>query len=218
MWEDNPAIIEGFKHYPRFLGLRDQMSVLAAVRRVIKQAPLYRARMPRTGKELRVQQTNCGFLGWYSDEIGGYRYQTTHPVTGNAWPAIPTEINRVLDRIEELPNNFVREACLINKYTDETVLGMHRDADEEATEAPIVMISLGDSAIFVIGGLSRDDPKHEIMVQSGDVVVMGGKSRMAWHGVNSIIPCTSRLLGEARGRFALTIRQVHKQRVRQRPA
>ena len=216
-------MIDGFHHLSGFLNRPAQIAMVAAVRRVIKAAPLYHARMPRSGKELRVAQTNCGPLGWYSDEFKGYRYQPNYPGTEQPWPQFPTELLAQLvaihNRLPAEMAGFVPEACLINWYTEGDALGLHKDADEPEWNAPIVMFSLGDDALFQIGGLSRDDPKSTIRVRSGDVCIMAGKARQAWHGVSGIVPGSSgRILGDSRGRFSLTVRQVNAHRIRSRRA
>ena len=161
--------------------------------------------MPRTGKPFSVRMTNCGPLGWVSDKAGGYRYQATHPATGCAWPPLPERLLRLWEDVA----GFTRppEACLINYYAGSAKMGSHRDEDEEDRAAPVVSISLGDDATFHVGGLKRNDPKQRMLLRSGDVVVLGGASRLAYHGIDRIHAGTSSLLAEG-GRFNLTLRRV----------
>jgi alkylated DNA repair protein (DNA oxidative demethylase) len=86
-------------------------------------------------------------------------------------------------------------------------MGTHRDADEAHQTAPVVSVSLGDNAVFHIAGLTRGQPKHRLLLRSGDVVVLGGAARFCYHGVDRIEPGTSALLPEG-GRFNLTLRRV----------
>ena len=175
------------------------------VRGVIMAAPLYRPTMPRTGKPLSVRMTNCGALGWLTDKARGYRYEPTHPITGQPWPPIP---RRLLDLWTDVSGiRFSPEACLVNHYDATARLGSHRDEDEAEVRAPVVSVSLGDPAIFHLGGLKRTDPKRRMTLRSGDVVVLGGEARLAYHGVDRILPGTSDLVPEG-GRINLTLRRV----------
>jgi len=149
--------------------------------------------------------TNAGPLGWVTDKDGGYRYQPTHPVTGEPWPAIPDLLTRLWDEVANYP--APPEACLINFYSAKSKLGSHVDADEEDTLAPVVSVSLGDDAAFHIGGHKRSDPKVRMVLKSGDVVVLGGAARRAYHGVDRLLTGTSRLV-PAGGRINLTLRRV----------
>jgi alkylated DNA repair protein (DNA oxidative demethylase) len=160
--------------------------------------------MPRTGKPFSVRMTNCGALGWVSDTAGGYRYQPTHPETGEPWPPIPA---LALNAWAEAGYSRPPEACLVNFYDAAARMGLHQDRDELDIAAPVVSISLGDAALFRFGGTSRSGGTKSIRLQSGDVVVIGGASRLAYHGIDRIIPGSSTLLGEP-GRINLTLRRV----------
>jgi alkylated DNA repair protein (DNA oxidative demethylase) len=189
---------------PGFLSLERQRNLLAEVREVVARAPLYNPSMPRSGSPYSVRMSNCGPLGWLSDR-SGYRYSPTHPVTGEPWPAIPQPI---LDLWHEATGAAYRpEACLINLYGPTARLGLHRDQDEAAREAPILSISLGDTALFRIGGPERRSPTRSVRLGSGDLVVLDGPSRHWFHGVDRILPGTSQLLPEG-GRINLTLRRV----------
>ena len=161
--------------------------------------------MPRSGKAFSVRMTNCGPLGWVSDKSGGYRYQATHPTTGRPWPELPRGLLTLWDEVTGLTRP--PEACLINYYAPGAKMGSHRDEDEADRAAPVVSISLGDDATFHIGGLERGDAKRRLLLKSGDVVVLGGAARLAYHGIDRIHLRTSDLLEEG-GRFNLTLRRV----------
>jgi alkylated DNA repair protein (DNA oxidative demethylase) len=138
-------------------------------------------------------------------DIRGYRYDARHPVTGRAWPAIP---DRLLDLWRKVSGYGADpQACLVNRYIETSRLGLHIDADETAKDAPVVSVSLGDRALFRLGGLERSDPTGSMRLASGDVVVLGGASRRAYHGVDRIYPGTSRLVPGG-GRINLTLRRV----------
>jgi alkylated DNA repair protein (DNA oxidative demethylase) len=196
--------LPGFRFVPGYLDRASQHELLAAIRAVITDAPLYSPRMPRSGKPFSVQMTNCGPLGWVSD-IDGYRYQPTHPVTGKAWPPIPPIVLQAWEALSGSPHP--PEACLVNYYAPDTRMGLHQDKDEADFSAPVVSLSLGDDALFRVGGTQRSDPTHSFRLKSGDAMVLGGESRLAFHGVDRVIDGTSALLGEG-GRFNLTLRRV----------
>ena len=172
---------------------------------MIAAAPLYPPTMPRTGKPFSVRMTNCGPLGWVSDAAGGYRYQAAHPVTGRPWPPMPTTLVEIWEAVTGYPNP--PEACLVNYYGPAAKMGSHRDEDEEDKSAPVVSVSLGDDATFHVGGLKRSDPKQRLVLRSGDVFVLGGDARLAYHGIDRIHAGTSGLLTEG-GRINLTLRRV----------
>jgi DNA oxidative demethylase len=195
---------DGFAVHRHYLDGQAQMALLAAIREVIRAAPLYTPRMPRSGKPFSVRMTNCGELGWVSDEAG-YRYQATHPESGEPWPPIPNIVIaawRELARYPHLP-----QACLINFYSPIARMGLHQDRDEQDFAAPVVSLSLGDTCLFRIGLTRRNS--QSLRLASGDAVVLGGNARLAFHGVDRIMPATSALLPEG-GRINLTLRRVTK--------
>lgn len=199
------TIAPGITLTPGYLDRAAQDEVLAAVRAVIAAAPLYVPRMPRSGKPMSVTMTNCGSLGWVTDAERGYRYQTTHPVTGAPWPPIPEIILKAWRELVGYPH--LPQACLINFYGADARLGLHQDKDEQVFSAPVVSLSLGDTGLFRVGGLKRSDPTRSLRLASGDAVVLGGAGRLAFHGVDRITPGTSTLLPEG-GRINLTLRRV----------
>jgi alkylated DNA repair protein (DNA oxidative demethylase) len=195
----------GLIYLPGFFTRPEQEALLADLRAAIDEAPLFVPRMPRSGKPLSVRMTNCGPLGWVSDAARGYRYQATHPETGAPWPPIPPLALRAWQ--EAGTYALPPEACLVNWYDATARMGLHQDRDEQDLAAPVVSISLGDTCLFRFGGESRAGGTKSLRLQSGDVVVIGGASRLAYHGVDRILGGSSSLLGEA-GRFNLTLRRV----------
>jgi alkylated DNA repair protein (DNA oxidative demethylase) len=174
------------------------------VAEIIRAAPLFQPRMPRSGKPFSVRMTNCGPLGWVSD-AGGYRYQPTHPDTGAPWPPMPASVLRAW--AELAPRAPPPEACLINFYEPSARMGLHQDRDEEDFSAPVLSLSLGDACLFRIGGTTRAAPTRSFRLQSGDALTFGGPSRLAFHGVDRVIAGTSTLLASG-GRINLTLRRV----------
>jgi alkylated DNA repair protein (DNA oxidative demethylase) len=198
---------DGCAYFPRLLTEAGQTALLADIRRVIAAAPFYTPTMPRTGKPFSVVMTNCGSLGWVSDKQAGYRYEPRHPQTGKPWPPMPDMLEYLWSSLTGHPQK--PQACLVNFYGGKAKLGLHRDEDEEDFSAPILSVSLGDSAIFRIGGLKRRDPVQRLELRSGDVLVMGGQSRLRYHGIDRVLARTSDLLEEG-GRINLTLRRVTK--------
>lgn len=182
----------------------EQARLAAEIADVAARAPWFVPRMPRTGKAFSVRMTNCGTLGWVSD-VDGYRYQPLHPITGAPWPPIPALALRAWRELADYP--LAPQACLVNFYDVSARMGLHQDSDEGDFSAPVVSISLGDDALYRYGGQRRNDPTKSVKLHSGDVVVLGGPSRLAFHGVDRIFGGSSALLPGG-GRFNLTLRAV----------
>ena len=201
-----PAPLSGFRFVPGFLDRPAQEALLVALRSVLALAPPYTPRMPKSGKPLSVRMTNCGPLGWVSDQLG-YRYQPQHPVTGAPWPPMPPMLLAAWDKLADYPQP--PEACLINVYAPTARMGLHQDRDEHDFAAPVVSLSLGQTCLFRLGGTARRDPTRSFRLASGDALVLGGHSRLAFHGVDRIIPGTSTLLPD-HSRINLTLRRVNE--------
>ena len=201
----------GFRYLPAYLSPARQRGLLAAVRAVIAAAPPYQPRMPKSGQAMSVRMTNAGSHGWYSDQARGYRYLPVHPTTEQPWPAIPEALLAIWDELAGYP--VPPQCCLINLYQGPKVrMGLHRDVDEETFEAPVVSLSLGDSAVFRIGGAQRRGPTSSLKLHSGDAVVLAGEARLAYHGIDRVLGGSSRLLAqngfEEGGRINITLRRV----------
>jgi DNA oxidative demethylase len=195
----------GFRHLSGYFDRAAQEALVAEIRAVVTAAPLYVPRMPRTGREMSVRMTNCGDLGWVTDKDRGYRYQPIHPETGAPWPPVPTTLLNLWDDVAQFGKP--PQACLVNFYDASAKMGLHQDRDEQEFGAPVVSVSLGDDCLFRIGGTERSDPTRSLRLSSGDVVILGGQSRMAFHGVDRVYPATSTLLKNG-GRINLTLRRV----------
>lgn len=194
----------GLRFYPGYLDRSRQAALLADLDGIFAAAPLYTARMPKSGRPMSVRMSNCGPLGWISDEAG-YRYEARHPLTGRPWPPMPAALVALWDDLGEY--GYPPQACLINYYGPEAKMGLHQDRDEEDFNAPVVSLSLGDACLFRIGGQRRSDPTRSFRLNSGDALVLGGGERLAFHGVDRIYPGTSALLAQG-GRINLTLRRV----------
>jgi len=200
------AITAGACLFSERLDRAAQEALVADLREVVRAAPLFVPVMPRTGKPFSVRMTDCGPLGWVSDRAG-YRYQPTHPVTGEPWPAIPARLLDLWDAVTGHPHR--PEACLVNFYEAGAKMGLHQDRDEADLDAPLLSVSLGDSCRFRLGGVERSDPTRSFVLASGDVLMLAGPARLAFHGVDRILPGTSTLLAGG-GRINLTLRRVTK--------
>lgn len=192
----------GFTLHDRFLDETAQRALLDEVRAVAEAAPPIRPMTP-WGKPMSVAMTSAGRVGWITDRKG-YRYEPRHP-SGAPWPPVPPaalEVWRAVSGWDGAP-----DCMLVNFYREGAKMGMHRDADENEWAAPVVSVSLGDPARFRMGGLARKDPTEAVELNSGDVLVMGGPARLAYHGVDRIRFGVSPLLAEG-GRINLTMRVV----------
>ena len=200
-------IAPGVRHYPGYLDRAGQEALRNEIAAVLAVAPPFVPRMPGTGQRFSVRMGNCGPLGWVSDERGGYRYQASHPETGAPWPALPGRLLALWAALA--PGALLPEACLINLYDAAARMGLHQDRDEAELSAPVVSLSLGDTALFRVGGVTRGGPTRSFRLASGDAMTLGGAGRLAFHGVDRIYPGSSALLAEG-GRINLTLRRVTK--------
>ena len=197
-------IVPGLIHHPGYLNEAAQALLRDDLAAVLAEAPPFRPTMPRTGQPFSVRMSNCGPLGWVSD-AGGYRYQPDHPETGRPWPPIPRTLLDAWGRLGGF--GAPPEACLINVYDAHARMSLHQDRDEDEPNAPVVSLSLGDTALFRIGGSTRRAPTRSFRLASGDALVLGGLARFAFHGIDRVMGGSSRLLPGG-GRINLTQRRV----------
>jgi alkylated DNA repair protein (DNA oxidative demethylase) len=198
------AVAEGVYLWSGALDAAAQAEWTAEIFRLVAQAPFYRPRMPGSGKPFSVEETNFGSLGWVSDATG-YRYAPRHPHTDESWPRIPRAICDLWDELTVYP--APPECCLVNLYRKGARMGLHQDRDEAALGAPVLSVSLGWDALFRIGGTARKGPTRSLRLRSGDVLMFGGPARLAFHGVDRVVPGTSDLVAGG-GRLNLTLRRV----------
>lgn len=191
--------------YSGALDRAEQRDLLEQVRQGLAIAPLFTPTMPMSGKAFTVRMSNFGPLGWVSDRVGGYRYQARHPVTKEAWPTLPEMLSDVWRTVnKDAPEP---EACLVNYYAGRARMSLHVDRDEAAQSVGVVSVSLGDTAVFRLGGPDRSSRSWTFRLLSGDVLVLGGASRRFYHGIDRVIPNSSTLLPKG-GRINLTLRRV----------
>ncbi|WP_371170119.1 alpha-ketoglutarate-dependent dioxygenase AlkB family protein [Aliiroseovarius sp. 2305UL8-7] len=194
--------LNGAKIFKAMLDEDAQKSLVMTLRDVVAQAPFFHP-VTRSGKQMSVQMTSAGRLGWVSDRRG-YRYEARHP-DGAPWPDIPKAVRDVWRSVSDVERE--PDCCLINFYREGAKMGMHQDRDEGDYSYPVVSISLGDDALFRIGGPERRGRTQSTWLQSGDVLVMGGAARLAYHGVDRLRFGSSGLLKD-HGRINLTLRVV----------
>jgi len=159
------------------------------------------------GFRMSIAITNTGRVGWISDRKG-YRYSEIDPETGNPWPAMPPIFSQLATSAAAAGGfpNFKSDACLINRYEPGARLTLHQDKNELDFNHPIVSVSLGLPATFLFGGDTRKERPHRYRLESGDVVVWGGPTRLAYHGVAPLKEGASDLTGAFR--INLTFRKA----------
>ncbi len=194
--------LPGFRYWPGRLDPAAQAALLAQVEAGLSVAPLYQP-VTRGGKPFSVRMSNLGSLGWVSDR-SGYRYQPTHPETGAPWPPLPPILMSLWEEL--LDSSGPPDACLINLYRDEAKMGLHQDKDEADLGAPVLSVSLGDTAVFRIGP-ADGGPTRSLKLASGDVCALTGPARLARHGVDRLLAGSSRLISGG-GRINLTLRRA----------
>jgi alkylated DNA repair protein (DNA oxidative demethylase) len=176
----------------------DEDGLRRALDDIVLQAPL-RAMVTPGGQSMSVATSSCGGWGWVSDRRG-YRYSATDPCSGQPWPRMPELFLALAQGAAAAAGfpGFVPDACLINCYLPGARMGLHQDKDERDFSAPIVSVSLGLPAVFLLGGLRRADPVARIQLAHGDALVWGGPDRMRFHGVQPVKPGSHPLLGGRR--------------------
>jgi alkylated DNA repair protein (DNA oxidative demethylase) len=201
----------GFFHVPGFLTLDEQRELLELARGICEKAPLRRPTM-KDGTPLKLRLTNAGDVGWFSDTVHGYHYAAVQPSGTRLWPSIPEKLlslARSALQTVGLPPMRV-DNCLINHYAADGSLGMHIDRTEQDKRAPIISLSVGADAEFVLEqpGYEGERPrKHKFVLRSGDLVVQSGASRGWPHGINQIYPTLPNLCKDG-GRINFTLRKV----------
>ena len=193
----------GFRLLPALLDAAAQAALVDEVLAAVEGAPFYRPVTPG-GQSMSVMMTNLGPVGWVTD-TSGYRYAPVHPQTGKAWPPIP---QRLLDLwARHADADTPPDACLVNLYRGDARMGLHQDRDEADFGLPVLSVSLGDTAVFRIGGTARNDATRSVRLASGDVCVLAGDARLAFHGVDRVLGGSSRLV-PGDGRINLTLRRA----------
>lgn len=199
---ETPTGIDGFRLWPAALSAPAQANLLQEVLAAERLSPFYHPITPG-GRPFSVRMTNMGPLGWVSDRAG-YRYQPRHPSTDEAWPAIPQSLLDLWFQLTGWPS--APDACLINHYQDTAKMGLHQDRDEQDLTAPVLSLSLGDTAIFRIAS-PESGRSTSLKLTSGDICALTGPARLARHGIDRILPGSSRLIPFG-GRINLTLRKV----------
>lgn len=197
--QEGATLLRGF-------ALAAQKLLLASINDVIESAP-FRNMVTPMGHKMAVATTSCGSVGWISDKKG-YRYESIDPLTEKQWPKMPIILLKlaIAAAKEAGFDDFKPDSCLINLYQPGTKLSLHQDKDEKDFNAPIVSISLGIPATFLLGGLNRSDKQAKISLLHGDVLVLGGKARLLYHGISPLKENSHLLLDKRR--INLTFRKT----------
>ena len=194
---------DGFLYHPQALD-RDQQEALArAVLAAAEDAPFFRPVTP-SGKPMSVQMTGFGPLSWVTD-AKGYRYEPLHPQTRRPWPPTPPVLLDLWRRF--CPGAPEPDACLANLYRDGAKMGPHQDKDEQDFAVPVLSVSLGDTAVFRLGGATRGGSATSMKLHSGDVCVLAGPARLAFHGIDRVLESSSTVVPGG-GRLNLTLRRA----------
>lgn len=194
--------LPGFRLWPGALDAAAQKTLLEQVLAAAETAPFYRPVTPG-GRPFSVEMTGLGPLTWVSDRAG-YRYQPTHPVTDQPWPSMPQALLDLWDILTGWP--VPPDACLVNLYRDEAKMGLHQDRDEADLTAPVLSVSLGDTAVFRIGP-AEGGRTHSLKLASGDICALTGPARLARHGIDRLLAGSSQLVPGG-GRINLTLRRA----------
>ena len=183
-----------------------EVELLEALRAIIEQSPFRHMTTPGD-HQMSVAMTNCGGFGWVTDR-SGYRYDRNDPQSGKPWPPMPGAFRELARAAADRGGfgGFAPDACLVNRYQPGARMSLHQDRDENDFSAPIVSVSLGLPATFLFGGLKRSDKPRRFRLEHGDVVVWGGPTRLAFHGVAPLAEGEHSLLG--RQRINLTFRKA----------
>ena len=199
---ETPTGLPGFRLWPGALDGAAQKTLLDQVWTAAESAPFYRPVTPG-GRPFSVEMTGMGPLAWVSDRAG-YRYQPTHPDTGLPWPAMPQSLLDLWDALTGWP--VPPDACLVNLYRGEAKMGLHQDRDEADLTAPVLSVSLGDTAVFRIGP-AKGGKTQSLKLASGDVCALTGPARLARHGIDRLLAGSSQLVPGG-GRINLTLRRA----------
>lgn len=181
-------------------------ALLGDVAGIVQSAP-FRHMVTPGGFRMSVAMSNTGELGWVTD-TRGYRYTNLDPETGTPWPPMPDAFRTLATAaaMDAGYPGFSPDACLVNRYEPGARMTLHQDRNERTFAAPIVSVSLGLSVTFLFGGLERRDKPTRVRLDHGDVVVWGGPSRLAFHGVLPLEDGEHPLVGKCR--LNLTFRRA----------
>ena len=201
-FRETPTGLPGFRLWPGALDAAAQKALLDQVMAAAEAAPFYRPMTPG-GRPFSVEMTGMGPLAWVSDRAG-YRYQPTHPTTGAPWPPMPQTLLDLWTALTGWPAQ--PDACLVNLYRGEAKMGLHQDRDEADLSAPVLSVSLGDTAMFRIGP-AEGGRTRSLKLASGDICALTGPARLARHGIDRLLAGSSQLVPGG-GRINLTLRRA----------
>jgi alkylated DNA repair protein (DNA oxidative demethylase) len=203
------ALASGAIHLPGFLDVESQQGLVGRCRELMDGDPAGYVPTVRGGGKMHVRMLCLGHH-WNGQ---AYAYEPTRSdYDGRPAPPLPEDLRRLAQSAANAAGMpFDPDVCILNYYDAEGRMGLHQDKDEspESISAglPVVSISVGDTARFLLGGLKRKDPVEVVWLTSGDAFVFGGPARLRHHGVTRIMPNTAPPELELTGRFNLTFRR-----------
>ena len=210
--QERPAVESVSEGVTLLAGFADANALLEALPAIAAVAP-FRNMVTPGGKTIGVAVTNCGTVGRVSDRRG-YRYQRRDPDSQSSWPVMPASWEATANEAARIAgfDDFSANACLINRYLPGNQMTAHQDKNEGDFGPPVVTISTGLPAEFLVWGESRTGRPAGIPVYENDVIVMGGPARLHYHGVRKLKPAA---MGRCENRISLTFRQVDLSHVRE---
>ena len=202
-------VADGAVHLSRYLSFTEQCSVAARCLELGSRAAGFYTPIVRGGHPMSVRMLCLG-RHWNART---YAYEDRRSdIDGLPVPALPDDLTAIASRIaSEAGFTITPDLCIVNWYGTSSRMGLHQDKDESPhslTEGlPVISLSIGDTALFLFGGLRRRDPIEKIPLESGDAFVFGGPARLRYHGVSRILPGTAPTGLPFEGRLNLTFRK-----------
>lgn len=210
-------VAAGVVHLPGLLSRAQQEQLVVQAREIARS-------VAGTPVAMRRPTVGTGQMSVHVLPLGRYwqtrPYRLVREVDGYPVPAVPDNYQQLADQalaqsatlspdLEPWATGFRAENGLVNYYGPGATMGMHIDADE-ASNAPVISLSIGDTAIFRMGNTeNRNRPWVDTSLFSGDVIVFGGPARRAYHGVPVVQEATAPVnCGLTQGRINITIRQA----------
>ena len=197
----------GTKHLKFAIPKELQFAIIEDIGVIANKSPFRRAKT-KTGLTYSTRMTSCGIIGWTNTK-NGYRYTKNDPLTNALWPELPnslmTAVKCVLD--QKIINDFTPDTCLINYYDADSKMGLHQDKDEQSFDSAIIILSIGNTADFLVGGMKRSEKPQTVILESGDVITLENESRLRFHGIKKTYAGTSPI-PNLNGRLSLTFRKA----------
>jgi len=209
MIQANREVAPGAFHLRRYLTAEEQREVSWLCLELGSGTAGFYTPVVRGGHPMSVRMLCLG-RHWNAQR---YAYEDVRSdVDGRAVPPLPAVLSAIAARAaSDAGFAFSPDVCIVNWYGAASRMGLHQDKDESpesiAPGAPVVSLSIGDTARFLFGGMRRKDAVEPIRLESGDLFVFGGAARLRYHGVTRILPGTAPAGLGFDGRLNLTFRK-----------